>query len=163
MCVFASIYERLFPLVDWPGLVFRDLSDRLNLSRDEGEKWIVNLIRETRMGADAKIDLEKVRRVLFPVVLFILPDVIVNAQTLANHTYPGSLASFGLGLASIWMVGGGRVQPSESVFDDSGRSSVAHPPPPQTYTEIRASVFAHCLTISSDCLLVGLWFDWTMR
>ena len=46
---------------DWPGLVFRDLSDRLNLSRDEGEKWIVNLIRETRMGADAKIDLEKVR------------------------------------------------------------------------------------------------------
>ena len=37
-----------------------DLSDRLNLSRDEGEKWIVNLIREARMGADAKIDLEKV-------------------------------------------------------------------------------------------------------
>lgn len=36
-----------------------DLSERLNLSRDEGEKWIVNLIRETRMGADAKIDLEK--------------------------------------------------------------------------------------------------------
>ncbi len=31
------------------------------MSRDEGEKWIVNLIRETRMGADAKIDLEKVR------------------------------------------------------------------------------------------------------
>lgn len=50
-----------FSLCDWPGLVFRDLSDRLNLSRDEGEKWIVNLIRETRMGADAKIDLEKVR------------------------------------------------------------------------------------------------------
>jgi len=36
-----------------------DLSDRLNLPRDEGEKWIVNLIRETRMGQDAKIDLEK--------------------------------------------------------------------------------------------------------
>jgi translation initiation factor 3 subunit E len=33
----------------------------LNLSKDEGEKWIVNLIRETRMGADAKIDLEKVQ------------------------------------------------------------------------------------------------------
>lgn len=41
-----------------------DLSDRLNLSRDEGEKWIVNLIRETRMGADAKIDLEKVHTIL---------------------------------------------------------------------------------------------------
>ncbi|KAF8622502.1 hypothetical protein AX15_006949 [Amanita polypyramis BW_CC] len=36
-----------------------DLSERLNLSPDEGEKWIVNLIRETRMGAEAKIDLEK--------------------------------------------------------------------------------------------------------
>ncbi|GJE91610.1 eukaryotic translation initiation factor 3, subunit 6 [Phanerochaete sordida] len=36
-----------------------ELSDRLNLSHDEGEKWIVNLIRETRMGADAKIDLGK--------------------------------------------------------------------------------------------------------
>jgi hypothetical protein len=59
--VFDFIYERFFPSFDWPGLVFRDLSDRLNLSRDEGEKWIVNLIRETRMGADAKIDLEKVR------------------------------------------------------------------------------------------------------
>ncbi|KAG6328497.1 hypothetical protein ID866_10591, partial [Astraeus odoratus] len=39
--------------------VTSDLSERLNLSRDDGEKWIVNLIRETRMGAEAKIDLEK--------------------------------------------------------------------------------------------------------
>ena len=39
---------------------FSNLSERLNLTHDEGEKWIVNLIRETRMGADAKIDLEKV-------------------------------------------------------------------------------------------------------
>lgn len=59
------MFECIFPLFDWPALVFRDLSDRLNLSRDEGEKWIVNLIRETRMGADAKIDLEKVRRACF--------------------------------------------------------------------------------------------------
>jgi hypothetical protein len=29
-------------------------------SKEEGEKRIVNLIHETRMGADAKIDLEKV-------------------------------------------------------------------------------------------------------
>jgi len=36
-----------------------DLSARLNLSREEGEKWIVNLIRDTRMGADAKIDLSR--------------------------------------------------------------------------------------------------------
>ena len=63
--MFDPIYECFFPSFDLPGLVFRDLSDRLNLSRDEGEKWIVNLIRETRMGADAKIDLEKVRCFFF--------------------------------------------------------------------------------------------------
>jgi len=38
-----------------------NLSERLNLSQEEGEKWIVNLIQETRMGVDAKIDLERVR------------------------------------------------------------------------------------------------------
>ncbi|KAF8449678.1 eukaryotic translation initiation factor 3 subunit E [Terfezia claveryi] len=32
----------------------KDLSARLNLTQDEGEKWIVNLIRDTRV--DAKID-----------------------------------------------------------------------------------------------------------
>lgn len=32
----------------------RDLSTRLGLSAEEGEKWIVNLIRDTRV--DAKID-----------------------------------------------------------------------------------------------------------
>ena len=32
----------------------RDLSTRLGLSQQEGEKWIVNLIRDTRV--DAKID-----------------------------------------------------------------------------------------------------------
>jgi len=42
-------------------LFFSNLSERLNLSQEEGEKWIVNLIRETKMGADAKIDLGKVR------------------------------------------------------------------------------------------------------
>lgn len=34
--------------------LLRDLSTRLGLSQDEGEKWIVNLIRDTRV--DAKID-----------------------------------------------------------------------------------------------------------
>jgi translation initiation factor 3 subunit E len=48
-----------------------DLSARLNLSPDEGEKWIVNLIRDTRMAADAKIDLEKV--FFYPLFLFMLP------------------------------------------------------------------------------------------
>jgi translation initiation factor 3 subunit E len=34
--------------------ISRDLSTRLGLSAEEGEKWIVNLIRDTRV--DAKID-----------------------------------------------------------------------------------------------------------
>ncbi|KAI4527279.1 eIF3 subunit 6 N terminal domain-containing protein [Schizophyllum commune] len=50
----SEAYCRIYGRID-----IRDLSERLNLSPDEGEKWIVNLIRETRMGADAKIDLEK--------------------------------------------------------------------------------------------------------
>lgn len=37
-----------------------DLSRTLNLSNEEGEKWIVNLIRDSRMGVDAKIDLASV-------------------------------------------------------------------------------------------------------
>ena len=53
----------VFPFANSPFLIqprLSNLSERLNLSQEEGEKWIVNLIRETRMGADAKIDLGKV-------------------------------------------------------------------------------------------------------
>lgn len=39
-----------------------DLSKRLNLSPEDGEKWIVNLIRDSKMGIDAKIDLQAVSR-----------------------------------------------------------------------------------------------------
>ena len=46
--------------IEHSNFCIRNLSERLNLSSEEGEKWIVNLIRETRMGADAKIDLGKV-------------------------------------------------------------------------------------------------------
>jgi len=34
-----------------------DLSSRLGLSADEGERWIVELVRDARL--DAKIDLQK--------------------------------------------------------------------------------------------------------
>ena len=90
-----SGYEWFLPSFDLPGLVFRDLSDRLNLSRDEGEKWIVNLIRETRMGADAKIDLKKVR-FFFPflVSLYQLSDVIPSRTTAPGE---GSEPRSGLG------------------------------------------------------------------
>ncbi|KZP31058.1 hypothetical protein FIBSPDRAFT_679879, partial [Athelia psychrophila] len=50
----SEVYVRIHQRID-----IGDLSKRLNLGPEEGEKWIVNLIRETRMGADAKIDLEK--------------------------------------------------------------------------------------------------------
>ncbi|EPS98504.1 eukaryotic translation initiation factor 3 subunit 6 [Fomitopsis schrenkii] len=50
----SEAYCRIHQRID-----IADLSERLNLNKEEGEKWIVNLIRETRMGADAKIDLEK--------------------------------------------------------------------------------------------------------
>ncbi|KAF9072484.1 eukaryotic translation initiation factor 3 subunit 6 [Rhodocollybia butyracea] len=53
-CLVSEAYCKIHQRID-----IGDLSDRLNLPRDEGEKWIVNLIRETRMGQDAKIDLEK--------------------------------------------------------------------------------------------------------
>ncbi|KAJ3735871.1 eukaryotic translation initiation factor 3 subunit 6 [Lentinula guzmanii] len=53
-CLVSEAHCRIHQRID-----IGDLSDRLNLPRDEGEKWIVNLIRETRMGQDAKIDLEK--------------------------------------------------------------------------------------------------------
>ncbi|KAK6525506.1 eukaryotic translation initiation factor 3 subunit E [Orbilia ellipsospora] len=45
----SEAYCRIHQRID-----IKDLSQRLNLSQDEGEKWIVNLIRDTRV--DAKID-----------------------------------------------------------------------------------------------------------
>lgn len=49
-----------YPLVRVLTICFscvRDLSTRLGLGQDEGEKWIVNLIRDTRL--DAKIDYQE--------------------------------------------------------------------------------------------------------
>jgi hypothetical protein len=37
----------------------RDLSDRLGMSREEGERWIVDLVRDAKL--DAKIDFKEVR------------------------------------------------------------------------------------------------------
>ncbi|KAJ8101733.1 eIF3 subunit 6 N terminal domain-containing protein [Lipomyces tetrasporus] len=45
----SELYCQIHQRID-----IRDLSTRLNLSAEEGEKWIVNLIRDTRV--DAKID-----------------------------------------------------------------------------------------------------------
>jgi translation initiation factor 3 subunit E len=48
----SEAYCRIHQRVD-----IADLSNRLNMSQEEGEKWIVNLIRDTR--ADAKIDFKE--------------------------------------------------------------------------------------------------------
>ncbi|CAE6502266.1 eukaryotic translation initiation factor 3 subunit E [Rhizoctonia solani] len=53
-CLISDAYCRVHHTIN-----IEQLSDRLNMSRDEGEKWIVNLIRDTKMGTDAKIDLKK--------------------------------------------------------------------------------------------------------
>ncbi|EUC67326.1 eukaryotic translation initiation factor 3 subunit E [Rhizoctonia solani AG-3 Rhs1AP] len=53
-CLISEAYCRVHHTIN-----IEQLSDRLNMSRDDGEKWIVNLIRDTKMGTDAKIDLKK--------------------------------------------------------------------------------------------------------
>ena len=50
--VFCRIHQRID---------ISDLSKTLNLSNEEGERWIVNLIRDSRIGVEAKIDLKSVR------------------------------------------------------------------------------------------------------
>ena len=57
----SEAYCRIHQKID-----IANLSERLNLSLEEGEKWIVNLILETGLGAGAKIDLEKVCQLLSP-------------------------------------------------------------------------------------------------
>ncbi|KAF8531485.1 eukaryotic translation initiation factor 3 subunit 6 [Gautieria morchelliformis] len=77
----SEAYCRIHQRID-----IADLSERLNLSREDGEKWIVNLIRDTRMGADARIDLEKnvieINRPALPVY----QTVIENTRGLAFRT-----------------------------------------------------------------------------
>ncbi|KAG0225774.1 eIF3 subunit 6 N terminal domain-containing protein [Mortierella sp. GBAus27b] len=48
-CFISETYCRIHQKID-----IAELSQTLNMSKDEGEKWIVNLIRDTRV--DAKID-----------------------------------------------------------------------------------------------------------
>jgi translation initiation factor 3 subunit E len=47
--VFCRIHQRID---------IKALSKTLNLNEDEGERWIVNLIRDSRIGVEAKIDLK---------------------------------------------------------------------------------------------------------
>ncbi|KAL4062111.1 eIF3 subunit 6 N terminal domain-containing protein [Scleroderma citrinum] len=85
-----------------------DLSERLNLSRDEGEKWIVNLIRETRMGADAKIDLEKNVIEIHRSPLPVYQTVIEKTRGLAFRTQA---------------LGGGMLHPQQAVQQNQSQST----------------------------------------
>ena len=64
----------------------RDLSARLGLNQDEGEKWIVNLIRDTRM--DGKLDYQE------GTVLMNHPANSVYQQVRIKHLLFFSLSEF---------------------------------------------------------------------
>jgi translation initiation factor 3 subunit E len=89
-----------------------NLSERLNLSKDEGEKWIVNLIRETRMGADAKIDLEKNVIEIHRPPLPIYQSVIEKTRGLAFRTQ-----ALGAALASPPQNGGQQAESKPVVVE----------------------------------------------
>lgn len=66
--VFCRIHQRIdISYVNQEGvqLIVRDLSKTLNLSNEDGEKWIVNLIRDSRIGVEAKIDLKSVSKLCY--------------------------------------------------------------------------------------------------
>jgi len=58
------------------------------MSNEEGEKWIVNLIRDSRMGVDAKIDLASVCLPFRPEILELIPRTCYISQ---DHTLPQQL------------------------------------------------------------------------
>jgi hypothetical protein len=61
--VLAGVFPTFFQCPCLTLLASSHLSEQLNLSCDEGKKWIMSLIRETHMGANAKIDFKKVTKV----------------------------------------------------------------------------------------------------
>ncbi|KAI8377772.1 eIF3 subunit 6 N terminal domain-containing protein [Radiomyces spectabilis] len=59
----------------------KDMSQTLNLNQEEGEKWIVNLIRDTRV--DAKIDFEKNTVIMNTPVTSVYQQVIERTKGLS--------------------------------------------------------------------------------
>lgn len=64
-----------------------ELSDRLGLSREEGERWIVDLVRDARL--DAKIDLKQVRQ---EGTLFLPLSPLSSSRAVADTCSPPALA-----------------------------------------------------------------------
>ncbi|KAF8906306.1 eIF3 subunit 6 N terminal domain-containing protein [Gymnopilus junonius] len=103
----SEAYCRIHQKID-----IANLSERLNLSQEEGEKWIVNRIRETRMGADARIDLEnnviEINRPPLPVY----QTVIEKTRQLAVRTQ-----ALGVAIARSGSQGAAAAQPQTTKPD----------------------------------------------
>jgi translation initiation factor 3 subunit E len=74
-----EVYCRIHQKID-----LNDISARLNMGHDEGEKWIVNLIRDTRV--DAKIDFSENTINMNPTFSSIYQQVIEKTKGLAFKT-----------------------------------------------------------------------------
>ncbi|KAJ1978591.1 eukaryotic translation initiation factor 3 subunit E [Dimargaris xerosporica] len=84
-CLVAEVYCRIHQRIN-----IAELSARINLSAEEGEKWIVNLIRDTRM--DAKVDFQENtvqmnphQQSLYQHVIEKTKDIYFRSNTLANE------------------------------------------------------------------------------
>ncbi|KAF8318397.1 eukaryotic translation initiation factor 3, subunit 6 [Clavulina sp. PMI_390] len=126
--IVSEAYIRIHQKID-----IADLSATLKLSQSEGEKWIVNLIRETRMGAEAKIDLEKnivtTQRSQPPVY----QSIIEKTRGLARRTQDLAIdinrRAFG--------EGGGEGQGQRGGQEKEKRAPAAAPPPAATAVPVR--------------------------
>ncbi|KAI8982057.1 eIF3 subunit 6 N terminal domain-containing protein [Mycotypha africana] len=72
----SETYCRIHQKID-----IKEMSQRLNLSEEEGEKWIVNLIRDTRV--DAKIDFEENTVIMNTPVTSVYQQVIERTKGLS--------------------------------------------------------------------------------
>ncbi|KAG2212630.1 hypothetical protein INT47_000606 [Mucor saturninus] len=72
----SETYCRIHQKID-----IKEMSQRLNLSQEEGEKWIVNLIRDTRV--DAKIDFEENTVIMNTPVTSVYQQVIERTKGLS--------------------------------------------------------------------------------
>ncbi|KAJ2612374.1 eukaryotic translation initiation factor 3 subunit E [Coemansia sp. RSA 1365] len=72
---FAEVYCRIHKRIDMAGL-----TERLNMKQEEGEKWIVKLIRDTRM--DAKVDFKENTIIMNPSYNPVYQQVIERTRAL---------------------------------------------------------------------------------
>ncbi|KAI8977908.1 eIF3 subunit 6 N terminal domain-containing protein [Pilobolus umbonatus] len=72
----SETYCRIHQKID-----IKEMSQRLNLSQEEGEKWIVNLIRDTRV--DAKIDFEENTVIMNTPITSVYQQVIERTKGLS--------------------------------------------------------------------------------